>query len=205
MSEVKACGTRPSRKKKILTSSLLRMAVVGLVSATLISLGSSSAMSAVRDPRLAQLSFAATTVGMPYQQFLTRKAEFERAGCRADRSNYSQPGCTRQKPSPLNAFDWTDDGCSGKDEIKFVSLYYRDMFNGPCQLHDFGYRNFGKGLRLSPYESTRLQIDNIFYTEMKRLCDDRFSGWRGAIARADCKFRAENVYLGVRRFADKFS
>jgi hypothetical protein len=45
-------------------------------------------------------------------------------------------------PAPFN---WSDDGCSGPFLIRPV---YRSLFNRPCQLHDFGYRNYGGGLRL---------------------------------------------------------
>src|SRR4051794_9801717 len=36
------------------------------------------------------------------------------------------------------AFNWTDDGCS-----TVFTIPVRSLFNKPCQMHDFGYRNYG--------------------------------------------------------------
>jgi hypothetical protein len=46
------------------------------------------------------------------------------------------------------------------------------VFNRPCQLHDFGYRNFGKGLTLARNEDMRNVIDDRFRDEMYRICND---------------------------------
>jgi hypothetical protein len=35
------------------------------------------------------------------------------------------------------------------------------LFNQPCQLHDFGYRNFGTGLKLGPDENTLISLRSI--------------------------------------------
>jgi hypothetical protein len=56
-----------------------------------------------------QLRYATETVNLTYEKFLARKADFERQGCTKSPPNASD-GC--KKPSPYNAFDWTDDGCS---------------------------------------------------------------------------------------------
>lgn len=96
-----------------------------------------------------------------------------------------------------NPFNWGADGCSGLPVIKET---YRTLFDTPCQMHDFGYRNYGRhnpGLDLSPNEDTRAWIDGRFYTEMKRLCKDEYGFW-AAQGRAECLSKALVVYSFVR-------
>lgn len=103
----------------------------------------------------------------------------------------------KAKPAP---FDWSDDGCSGIPKIRDL---YREVFDAPCQQHDFGYRNYGKGLQLGRNSSTRLWIDRRFLREMRRLCDKRWPGTssRSKTRRAGCKTIAlEVMYDGVRVF-----
>lgn len=192
--------SRPIEGSRVL-SRATRIIVVGALTALMIGLAVGPAQAYTRSERLVQLSFTLTTVGMPYEQFLVRKADFERARCRQDK-NYSYSECTRRKPSPMNGFDWSDDGCSGRDQIAFLSLYYRDLFNKPCQLHDFGYRNFGQGLALSRTEDTRRMIDDRFYTEMRRVCQQAFpatlAGSRNDRGRDGCLDKAASVYYAVR-------
>lgn len=82
-------------------------------------------------------------------------------------------------------FNWSDDGCSGPPIIKEIS--YRSLFDKPCQMHDFGYRNFGNGLFLGRNEDTRDWIDNVFLTQMKLLCNQKFSGRLRLTKRVDCR------------------
>lgn len=149
-----------------------------------------------------QLAYVKETVGLTYIQFLERKRDFVSAKCRPINDAYVYSGgptpesCT--KPSPYNAFDWTDDGCSGRDTAwlfsRAISNAYRDLFNGPCQLHDFGYRNLGKGLSLQRNEETRAWIDGRFLSEMNRLCDETYRG----SAKLRCRVNARTVYSVVR-------
>jgi len=123
---------------------------------------------------------------LTWERFITRKQDFTRAGCNA---NAPRPGgCT--KPRPYERFDWTDDGCS------WTPGYLARRFNGPCQQHDFGYRNFGKGLTLERTEDRRAWIDARFLAEMYRIC----SGF-GASA-GTCRAEAYGMWSAVRRFND---
>lgn len=102
----------------------------------------------------------------------------------------------RNAPNP--AFDWTDNGCSGPPIVREV---YRDLFNGPCEQHDFGYRNYGsdnKGLQLSPIEDTRNWIDGRFLEEMKRMCDNNFTDWWESSKKGQCLNEANAVWGVVR-------
>lgn len=49
--------------------------------------------------------------------------------------------------------------------------YAPDLFMAdPCKRHDFGYRNYGKGLRLQRDEDTRKWIDDILRQDMLDQC-----------------------------------
>ncbi|WP_433232236.1 phospholipase A2 [Actinomadura formosensis] len=147
--------------------------------------------------RQVQKNYAIETVGLSYTDFIKRKADFQQAGCRKENyvyKGYHTPGCT--KPQPYDAFDWTDDGCSGRDQIGGPSNVYRNLFNQPCQLHDFGYRNFGNGLQLDRTETRRAWIDSRFLTEMRRVCDTSFANNR--YKRTLCRIEADGVYAVVR-------
>jgi hypothetical protein len=79
----------------------------------------------------------------------------------------------KNSPTRNNKFDWASDGCSGPhtNPVDLLQPFYI-MHNAPCQLHDFGYRNFGNGLRLERTEDRRAWIDGRFYEEMRRNCSD---------------------------------
>lgn len=62
----------------------------------------------------------------------------------------------------LGPFIWTDDGCGGIVPDLFAA--------NPCKRHDFGYRNYGKGLQLQRNETTRRWIDSILYENMLDEC-----------------------------------
>jgi hypothetical protein len=86
-------------------------------------------------------------------------------------------------------FDWSSDGCS------WTPWPWSAEQNGPCQLHDFGYRNFGKGLRLERTESRRAWIDRRFLDEMSRNCREHW--WY-----TSCPSNIYTMYGAVRVFND---
>jgi hypothetical protein len=89
----------------------------------------------------------------------------------------------------LKPFDWSTDGCSGP---KFTQHVYKDLFDKPCRLHDFGYRNYGRGLHLGRNETTRAWIDLRFKQEMDRRCN-HFTGWQSGVGVA-CRAAAHLIY-----------
>jgi hypothetical protein len=99
----------------------------------------------------------------------------------------------------VRPFVWSSDGCSWTPNFKYFDL--AKIFNPACQLHDFGYRNFGKGLRLGHNEKTRAWIDGRFHTEMDRICDDKWGHhwWQWANKEA-CRGEADVMYRAVRKF-----
>lgn len=110
---------------------------------------------------------------------------------------------TRARPS---RFDWSDDGCSGPWGI---SNAYRNLFNKPCQLHDFGYRNYGRvdadgrgrpRLHLGRDEPTRSWIDDRFRTEMVRVCTNTFTRWWQKANKAACVVQSRIVWAAVRGY-----
>jgi hypothetical protein len=107
-------------------------------------------------------------------------------------------------PAP---FDWSSDGCSipGKGVPGWVGKLVRSvasLFNQPCQLHDFGYRNFGSGLKLGPDENTRHWIDDRFYHEMQRLCNRKYHVWYRIANKEACLNEAHGMFLAVRGFGE---
>jgi hypothetical protein len=71
----------------------------------------------------------------------------------------------RAKAQAVPPFDWTDDGCSRAPD--------RPMgfdFAAACRRHDFGYRNFGHGLRLDPTEARRARLDARFHADLLAAC-----------------------------------
>lgn len=88
-------------------------------------------------------------------------------------------------------FDWNDDGCSLPRQLKSIAHRWDRLFTPACKRHDFGYRNFGKGLMLASNAATKYGIDSQFLTDMKWLCTQ--SGGSG------CGFAAKLFYLGVHK------
>jgi hypothetical protein len=168
-------------------------AICALAVAAAAAIAVSTAPASVQAYTGEQVRYATETVNLPYEQFLARKADFKNQGC-------EQPPWQQQvpyfchKPSPYNAFDWSDDGCSPPTPDSWKSL-----FNGPCQLHDFGYRNFGKGLSLGRNENTRSWIDNRFRIEMQRLCNNNFPHPWQYPNREACFNEAQIIWQGVRQ------
>lgn len=66
-------------------------------------------------------------------------------------------------------FNWHADGCSLPTPPNWALEQ-----NGPCQQHDFGYGNFGQGLRLEATESRRAWIDQRWLDEMRRNCREHW-------------------------------
>lgn len=97
-----------------------------------------------------------------------------------------------KRSPPTDGLDFSSDGCSGPSLIRPA---YRRLFDQPCQLHDFGYRNYGRGRRLGRNEQMRAYIDLRFRTEMRRLCTHRF---RPSHERSLCQGAAEAVFDAVR-------
>ena len=86
-------------------------------------------------------------------------------------------------------FDWSSDGCS------WTPAPWRWEQDGPCQLHDFGYRNFGKGLTLERNENRRAWIDHRFLEEMQRNCRQHW--WY-----TSCPNGILTMYAVVRNFSN---
>ncbi|NLU70733.1 phospholipase A2 [Streptomyces sp. HNM0574] len=88
-------------------------------------------------------------------------------------------------------YNWTNDGCSVPTGFE----PYSKVFRPACELHDFGYRNYGGNweLKLSPTRETKQWIDGRFRTEMRRVCDDTY---RNPLSRQGC-LRAADAYYGA--------
>jgi hypothetical protein len=90
-------------------------------------------------------------------------------------------------------FDWSADGCSRPTPPAWGRL-----FRVPCQQHDFGYHNYGRGLRLGRNENTRGWIDGRLLTESRRLCDTSFSRWYQKANKAACRHEAYLMWGALR-------
>lgn len=134
--------------------------------------------------RAEQVRYAKETINLGNYQFMQRKTDFVANGCA------TVAGC--RKPVPYNEFDWSTDSCSRTPSS------WRTLFDPACQQHDFGYRNFGKGLTLGRNESTRAWIDDRFRTEMKAICNYKFSNWTQYANLQACFKEADVMYTAVR-------
>lgn len=90
-------------------------------------------------------------------------------------------------------FNWTTDGCS----VPVSFTPYRKVFRPACDLHDFGYRNYGGNheLKLSPTRATKNWIDGRFHDEMIRVCKNTYKTplrREGCFAAAAAYFEAVN-------------
>ena len=92
-------------------------------------------------------------------------------------------------------FDWSTDGCTATPPA------WAMVFDGPCQQHDFGYRNLGHGLRLRPTQAARAWVDKRLLTELRRVCAERFAG----LEALRCRVRARAMYAAVRLFNPPWS
>jgi Prokaryotic phospholipase A2 len=103
---------------------------------------------------------------------------------------YQQFATTPHEPP----FEWSADGCS-------AAVYDPDM-TPACNLHDFGYRNFGNhyALKLSPTRETKNWIDARFGEEMDRICKDKYEGLPDAWE--ECHNHATIMLTAVQQFGD---
>jgi len=134
--------------------------------------------------RAEQVRYGTETVNLGNYQFMQRKADFLANGCA------TVSAC--RKPVPYNGFDWSTDGCSQ------TPASWKPIFDPACQEHDFGYRNFGKGLTLGRNETTRAWIDDRFRTEMKAICNYKYSNWSQYANLQACFKEADVMYAAVR-------
>jgi len=105
------------------------------------------------------------------------------------------------RPTPFN---WGTDGCSIPPQVPLspaVKYSLENLFRGPCKQHDFGYRNYGRGLKLGRDEGTRDWIDGRLLTEMRRVCARSFPSWWQAANKAACRGEANAFYVAVRNGA----
>lgn len=134
-----------------------------------------------------QWRYIGETGALGYKQFLDRKAGFVASGCEHRPGDPLRGQCT--KPAPYDAFDWTTDGCSPPTPDAWKAI-----FDGPCQQHDFGYRNYGKGLNLGRDEFTRAWVDKRFKNEMGAVCSTFALGPQRVV----CFQTAKAMYKAVR-------
>jgi hypothetical protein len=106
----------------------------------------------------------------------------------------------RQHPRP---FDWSDNGCNTRNwgfglnlPAGAIHRHYTVLFDWPCEQHDFGYRNYGAGLKLDRSEKARGWIDWRLLIETQRACDNRYRG--DPTQRRLCKGYSRRVYQAVR-------
>ncbi|MBA2254601.1 MAG: hypothetical protein H0W07_05775 [Chloroflexi bacterium] len=84
-------------------------------------------------------------------------------------------------------FDWHDDGCSNSpDRPEGYN------FLPACKRHDFGYRNYGHGLKASPLDSTRAYVNYRFKVDLYNECA-KHSGPSGSY----CRFIADGYVAAV--------
>jgi hypothetical protein len=133
---------------------------------------------------------------MSTERYLGRKVQFSATGCNGNQP--AVPVCTA--PVPYNEYDWTDDGCSFPWYVKpLVPRVFREMWEPACEIHDFGYRNFGKGLGLGRDEDHRRWIDDRLKVEMYKLCTRRYHRkYRDFRRRRQCHEAAYEVWAGLR-------
>jgi hypothetical protein len=127
----------------------------------------------------------------------------ERALARAieiiDRSN---AGFIALKRGPRRGidpvFDWSDDGCSVPRSVRIVlppTALGTAVFADQCRQHDFGWRNFGRGLQLDPTPARKWWVDGIFHARMHERCGVwwiRYAGLEPA-----CRLTADAFHLAV--------
>jgi hypothetical protein len=93
----------------------------------------------------------------------------------------------RHRDNRIGPWDWSADGCSGP-------ALRKAEFRTACLRHDFGYRNYGNGLTVAPFDQFRARIDSRFLSDMNGICERRHNG----DAENDCRTAADSNYLGVR-------
>lgn len=168
---------------------VIRVLLVTAIAALVMSVAlAASAQADQRSDRREQIRYALETMRLDYNQYVARANDFRGQNC-WERA----PNC--KKPPPYNDFDWTNDGCSWTPPPAVV------VFNRACQQHDFGYRNFGKGLTLGRTERVRAYIDGRFLKEMRRMCRDP-RVWGAFASYRRCRAMALSMYAVVRNRSD---
>jgi fibronectin type 3 domain-containing protein len=81
-------------------------------------------------------------------------------------------------------FDWSDNGCSIPDNLKWKFKYGAAFFHVPCQRHDFGYRNHS-------YWGNRGLIDLTLRYDAGQKC------MNSDVDRSRCLDDASWIYVGV--------
>ena len=97
-----------------------------------------------------------------------------------------------KQTAPATPFDWSSAGCSR------TPPEWAAIFDGPCQQHDFGYRNFGNGLRLDRTEARRAWVDGRLLAGLRQVCAERYRSVRLAL----CRAKARLMWAAVRTFND---
>jgi hypothetical protein len=80
---------------------------------------------------------------------------------------------------------------------------YSNFFKPSCKIHDFGYRNFGKGsytVTAGDSSDPRKSVDDRFHTLMNRKCDHNPPSVPAAPDSWACKKVADVFYQAVRKF-----
>lgn len=73
---------------------------------------------------------------------------------------------------------------------------YSRVFDWPCEMHDFGYRNYGgKNLKLDRTEKARAWVDYRLLVETQRACDNTSRG--KPIRLKACKAASRAFYAAV--------
>ena len=75
------------------------------------------------------------------------------------------------------------------------SVHARDV---SALSHDFGYRNFGNGLRLDRTEARRAWVDGRLLAGLRQVCAERYRSVRLAL----CRAKARLMWAAVRTFND---
>jgi Prokaryotic phospholipase A2 len=88
--------------------------------------------------------------------------------------------------------DWSTDGCSGPTP----PIIFDDS---ACLHHDFGYANVAQYAQ-GRTDEIRKKIDERFLSDMKLVCDRRWSKWYEAASKLTCKAEALVFYQAVRSF-----
>lgn len=90
-------------------------------------------------------------------------------------------------------FNWTDDSCSGP-----TPPVVDEIFNDPCERHDFGYRNFGNGLRLQRSRARKDMVDGVLHRDARDRC--RGLAMADEKSRRHCLNMADDIARAVRTF-----
>ena len=109
--------------------------------------------------------------------------------------NESMSAFQRNKKNHPGRFDWSDDGCSIPEFASvIVGSQYKSYFRDSCERHDFGYRNYGHGLTIAPFDSRREFVDLNFRKDMRNWC----AGHRTGSSLSACYSAAQKYVDGVR-------